>query len=78
MNVKIRTKHYSDYKVGDLILYEEGYFNEDIGYIESMYDSNNIIKVRWFKDSVELKYTEETIQSLQSYNDSFVIPISKQ
>ena len=76
--MKIRTKHYSDYKVGDLILYEEGYFNEDIGYIESMYDSNNIIKVRWFKDSVELKHTEETIQSLQSYNDSFVVPISKQ
>jgi len=84
--MKIRTKHYSDYKVGDLILYEEGCFNEDVGYIESIcysgyiesicYSLPNIIKVRWFKDS---KYTEETIKSLQSYNNnSFVIPISKQ
>ena len=76
--MKISTKDYSDYKVGDLILYQEAPFDEDVGYIESMYDSNNIIKVRWFKDSAELKYTGETIQSLQSYNNSFVIPISKQ
>lgn len=77
--MKIRTKHYSDYKVGDLILYQERYFNEDVGYIESIcYSFPNIIKVRWLKDSAELKYTEETIQTLQRYNDSFVIPISKQ
>ena len=77
--MKISTKHYSDYKVGDLILYQERYFNEDVGYIESIrYSLPNIIKVRWLKDSAELNYTEETIQSLQSYNDCFVIPISKQ
>lgn len=75
--MKIRTKHYSSYKVGDLILYEEGCFSEDLGYIESVCDSfPNIIKVCWFKD---LNYTEETVKTLQSYdNNSFVIPISKQ
>ena len=77
--MKISTKHYSDYKVGDLILYEEAHFNEDVGYIESVCDLfPNIIKVRWLKESAELKYTEETIQTLQSYNDSFVVPVSKQ
>lgn len=76
--MKIPTKDYSDYQVGDLILFKEGDYGEDIGYIESYEPwKESVFKMRWFKDDSSLT-TNETPETLQTYENSFVFPVLKE
>lgn len=75
--MKIPTKDYSDYQVGDLILFKEGDYREDIGYIEAYEPwKQTVFKMRWFKDQSSLT-SNESKETLQTYIDSFVFPVSK-
>jgi hypothetical protein len=76
--MKILTKDYSDYKVGDLILFKEGDYREDIGYIEAYEPwEQTVFKMRWFKDESSLT-SNETPETLQGYTDSYVFPVLKE
>lgn len=76
--MKIPTKDYSDYKVGDLILFKEGEYNSDIGYIEEYQPwKRNTMKMRWFKDQSSLE-SNETPETLQAYTNSYVFPVCKE
>lgn len=76
--MKISTKEYSDYQVGDLILFKEGDYREDIGYIEAYEPwKESVFKMRWFKDESSLT-SNETPETLQGYTDSYVFPVCKE
>ena len=76
--MKIPTKDYSDYKVGDLILFKEGHYRQDIGYIHGThFGDNRIFKMIWFKDQSS-QTSDETMQTLMEYTDTFVFPVSKE
>jgi hypothetical protein len=76
--MKIPTKDYSDYQVGDLILFKEGDYREDIGYIEEYQPwKQTIFKMRWFKDQSSLE-SSESLETLQTYENSFVFPVCKE
>lgn len=76
--MKIPTKDYNDYRVGDLILFKEGHYREDIGYIEEYQPwKSNTMKMRWFKNQNSLE-SNETPETLQAYDNSFVFPVSKE
>lgn len=76
--MKIPTKDYSDYKVGDLILFKEGHYREDIGYIEAYEPwKQTIFKMRWFKDQAS-QTSGETPETLQAYDNSYVFPVCKE
>lgn len=75
--MKIPTKDYSDYQVGDLIIFREGQANSDIGYIEANDPwKQHIFKMRWFKDQSSLE-SNESVETLQGYDKTFVFPVSK-
>lgn len=76
--MKIPTKDYSDYQVGDLIIFREGDYREDIGYISGTHFGNgHIFKMIWFKDESSQR-SEETVETLREYTDTYVFPVSKQ
>jgi len=76
--MKIPTKDYSDYQVGDLILFKEGEYNSDIGYIAEYQPwKQTIFKMRWFKDQSSLE-SSESLETLQTYENSFVFPVCKE
>jgi hypothetical protein len=76
--MKIPTKDYSDYQVGDLILFRQGDYREDIGYIaEHQPWKENTFKMRWFKDQSSLE-SSESPETLQGYTDSYVFPVCKE
>jgi len=76
--MKIPTKDYSDYKVGDLILFKEGGYREDIGYIEEYQPwKQTMFKMRWFKDQNSLE-SNESPETLQAYDNSYVFPVCKE
>lgn len=77
--MKISTKEYTEYKVGDLLVYKEGQGYSDIGYIEKISVKNKaqIFHVYWFKDQAS-QTSDETIQTLMEYTDTFVFPVSKE
>ena len=76
--MKIPTKDYSDYQVGDLILFKEGEYNSDIGYIAEYEPwKRNTMKMRWFKDQNSLE-SNESPETLQRYDNSYVFPVCKE
>lgn len=75
--MKIPTKDYRDYQVGDLIVFKEEDYREDIGYIEEyQHSKEHVFKMRWFKDQNSLE-SNESIETFQGYLNSFVFPVSK-
>lgn len=70
--MKIPTKNYSDYKVGDLLIYDEGGKRQDIGYIESILE--DAYKVIWFREAGS---SQENAHSFISWNNGFVFPVTK-
>jgi hypothetical protein len=77
--MKIPTKDYNDYRVGDLILFKEGHYREDVGYIEAYEPpwKQTVFKMRWFKDQSS-QISNETPETLQAYEDSYVFPVLKE
>ena len=76
--MKIPTKDYSDYQVGDLILFKEGDYREDIGYIAEYEPwKRNTMKMRWFKDQSSLE-SNESPETLQDYPNTYVFPVCKE
>jgi hypothetical protein len=76
--MKIPTKDYSDYNVGDLIIFKEGDYREDIGYIaEHQPWKEKTFKMRWFKDQSSLE-TNESTETLQDYPNTYVFPVLKE
>jgi hypothetical protein len=76
--MKIPTKDYSDYQVGDLILFREGDYREDIGYIEAYEPwEQTVFKMRWFKNESSLT-SSETPETLQDYPNTYVFPVLKE
>lgn len=76
--MKIPTKDYSDYKVGDLILFRQGDYREDIGYIAEYQPwKSSTFKMRWFKDQSSLE-SNESPETLQDYPNTYVFPVCKE
>jgi len=75
--MKIPTKDYSHYQVGDLIVFKEGQSDSDIGYIEAYEPAkDNPFKMCWFKDINSLE-SNERIETFKSYEKTYVFPVCK-
>jgi hypothetical protein len=72
--MKIPTKDYSDYKIGDLLLYKEGQDGQDIGYIRSIEEDEENFEVMWFGNDFP---SDENVETLKDWNNGFVFPVSK-
>jgi hypothetical protein len=83
---KFSTKDYKQYKVGDLLLYNEDFFgnarpdgnnNNDTGLIirVDIGDKKTIFHVEWYKCKNGYgELTEETVHSMKEWNGSYVVP----